>query len=45
MGREYQDEMLRGTITQPWELVALGAIGAVLLATSWLLLRRELRPA
>ena len=40
-----QDEMLRGTITQPWELVALGAIGAVLLATSWLLLRRELRPA
>jgi ABC-2 type transport system permease protein len=40
-----QDEMLRGTITQPWELVALGVIGAVLLATSWLLLRRELRPA
>jgi ABC-2 type transport system permease protein len=40
-----QDVMLRGTITQPWELVALGGIGAVVLATSWLLLRRELRPA
>ena len=40
-----QDQMLTGAFTSPWQLVALGAIGAVLLATSWLLLRRELRPA
>ena len=40
-----QDQMLTGTFTEPWQLVALGGIGAVLLATSWLLLRRELRPA
>jgi ABC-2 type transport system permease protein len=40
-----QDQMLTGTFTTPWQLVALVAIGAVLLATSWLLLRRELRPA
>lgn len=40
-----QDQMLTGVFTTPWQLVALGALGAVLLATSWLLLRRELRPA
>jgi ABC-2 type transport system permease protein len=40
-----QDQLLRGAIANPSQLVALGAIGAVLLATSWLLLRRELRPA
>ena len=40
-----QDQLLRGAIANPAQLVALGAIGAVLLATSWLLLRRELRPA
>ena len=40
-----QEQMLTGVFTTPWQLVALGAIGAVLLATSWLLLRRELRPA
>lgn len=40
-----QDQMLTGTFNSPWQLIALGAIGAVLLATSWLLLRRELRPA
>ena len=39
-----QDEMLTGAISQPWQLVALGSIGAVLLSLSWLLLRRELRP-
>ena len=40
-----QQTMLTGSISQPWELVALGGIGAVVLALSWLLLRRELRPA
>lgn len=40
-----QSQMLTGTFATPWQLVALGSIGAVLLATSWLLLRRELRPA
>lgn len=40
-----QSQMLTGGFGAPWQLVALGAIGAVLLATSWLLLRRELRPA
>ena len=40
-----QDQMLTGVFAAPWQLVALGGIGAVLLATSWLLLRRELRPA
>lgn len=40
-----QDQMLTGAFATPWQLIALGAIGAVLLATSWLLLRRELRPA
>jgi ABC-2 type transport system permease protein len=40
-----QDQMLTGVFTAPWQLLALGGLGAVLLATSWLLLRRELRPA
>jgi ABC-type multidrug transport system permease subunit len=40
-----QSQMLSGAFGAPWQLVALGAIGAVLLSTSWLLLRRELRPA
>jgi ABC-2 type transport system permease protein len=40
-----QDQMLTGAFATPWQLVALGVIGAILLATSWLLLRRELRPA
>ena len=40
-----QDTMLTGAIRQPEQLVALGAIGAIVLALSWLLLRRELRPA
>jgi ABC-2 type transport system permease protein len=39
-----QDQMLLGVIRQPWQLAALAAIGAVLLALSWMLLRRELRP-
>jgi ABC-2 type transport system permease protein len=40
-----QDTMLTGSIGEPWQLVALGGIGAAVLALSWLLLRRELRPA
>jgi len=40
-----QSQMLTGLFIEPWQLVALGVIGAVLLSTSWLLLRRELRPA
>lgn len=40
-----QETMLTGAIREPWQLVALGGIGAVVLALSWLLLRRELRPA
>lgn len=40
-----QSQLLTGTFPAPWQLIALGAIGAVLLSTSWLLLRRELRPA
>lgn len=39
-----QDLMLGGTVTQPWQLLALGAIAGVLLLVSWVLLRRELRP-
>lgn len=40
-----QDLLLRGDMTHPWQLLALAAIGIVLLVTSWILLRRELRPA
>jgi ABC-2 type transport system permease protein len=39
-----QDIMLGGTVTQPWQLLALAGIAAVLLLVSWVLLRRELRP-
>lgn len=39
-----QDLMLQGSISQPWQLLALMGIAAVLLASSWLLLWRELRP-
>ncbi len=39
-----QDLMLGGTVTQPWQLLALAGIAAVLLLVSWVLLRRELRP-
>jgi len=40
-----QGQMLTGGFAAPWQLLALGAIGIALLAASWLLLRRELRPA
>ncbi len=39
-----QDLMLGGAVTQPWQLLALAGIAAVLLLVSWALLRRELRP-
>jgi ABC-type polysaccharide/polyol phosphate export permease len=39
-----QDLMLGGAVTQPWQLLALSGIAAVLLLVSWVLLRRELRP-
>ena len=40
-----QGLMLDGTLTHPIQLVALGVIAAVVLSLSWILLRRELRPA
>jgi len=40
-----QDLLLRGQISQPWQVFALVAIGLALLITSWILLRREMRPA
>jgi ABC-2 type transport system permease protein len=40
-----QDLFLRGGLTHPWQLGALIVIAAVLLAVSWMLLRREMRPA
>jgi ABC-2 type transport system permease protein len=40
-----QDLFLRGSIGHPSQVVALAAIAAVLLVTSWALLRREMRPA
>jgi ABC-2 type transport system permease protein len=40
-----QDIMLRGGVTQPWELVALGAIAAVSLFLAWLGLRRGMTRA
>jgi ABC-2 type transport system permease protein len=40
-----QDLLLRGQVSQPWQLLALAAIGLVLLILSWILLRREMRPA
>jgi ABC-2 type transport system permease protein len=39
-----QELMLNGAIARPWQLLALTGIAAVLLTSSWLLLRRELRP-
>lgn len=43
--RLLQDLCLRGVVEHPWQLGALAMIAAVLLAASWLLLRREMRPA
>jgi ABC-2 type transport system permease protein len=43
--RLIQDLLLRGEITQPWELLALAVIAFVTLIVSWLLIRREMRPA
>jgi ABC-2 type transport system permease protein len=40
-----QDLLLRGTITHPWQLIALALIALYVLIASWLLLRREMRPA
>ena len=39
-----QELMLGGAIVHAWQLVALGVIAAVLLASSWFLLWREMRP-
>jgi ABC-2 type transport system permease protein len=39
-----QEVMLGGVIVHAWQLLALGVIAAVLLASSWLLLYREMRP-
>jgi ABC-2 type transport system permease protein len=39
-----QDLFLRGFIERPWQLAALTVIAAILLAVSWALLRREMRP-
>ena len=39
-----QEQMLNGTITHPWQLLALVGIAAILLTSSWTLLWRELRP-
>jgi len=43
--RLLQDLLLRGTITHPWQLLALGLIAAVTLVASWGLECREMRPA
>jgi len=40
-----QDLFLRGTVERLWQVGALVVIAGVLLMTSWILLRRELRPA
>ena len=40
-----QDLMVTGSISHPWQAAALVGIGGVLLALSWMRLRRELRPA
>ncbi|HEX3264447.1 MAG TPA: ABC transporter permease [Candidatus Limnocylindrales bacterium] len=39
-----QELMLGGSIVHGWQLLALGVIAAVLLAFSWALLYREMRP-
>lgn len=43
--RLIQDLLLRGTITHPWQLLALAGIATVTLVASWALVRREMRPA
>jgi ABC-2 type transport system permease protein len=43
--RLLQDLFLRGSVQHPWQIAALAVIAIVLLATSWLLVRREMRPA
>lgn len=43
--RLIQDLLLRGTITHPWQLLALAGIAIVTLVASWALVRREMRPA
>jgi len=43
--RLLQDLLLRGSIGHEWQLLVLAAIAAVVLVASWLLLRREMRPA
>lgn len=40
-----QDLFLRGTIEHPWQVGALALIALILLSASWILLRREMRPA
>jgi ABC-2 type transport system permease protein len=40
-----QDVMLRGTVREPWEFAALGAIAAVSLLLAWLRLRRGMTTA
>ena len=42
--RLLQDLLLRGSIVHLWQVGALAVIAAVLLITSWILLRREFRP-
>ena len=37
--------MLRGSTNEPWRYLALGAISAVTLGFSWLLLRRNMARA
>ncbi|MEO7664459.1 MAG: ABC transporter permease [Candidatus Limnocylindrales bacterium] len=43
--RLLQDLLLRGGIQHPWQVGALAGIAAVLLVSSWVVLRREMRPA
>ena len=43
--RLLQDLLLRGSIVHPWQVGALATIAVVLLSASWVLLRREFRPA
>ncbi len=40
-----QDLMVTGSVSHPWQIGALAGIGVLVLALSWLRLRRELRPA
>lgn len=40
-----QDLMVTGSVSHPWQIAALAVIGVLVLALSWLRLRRELRPA